>query len=119
MFSLQEHCHDQAEVLLTFVGPPNLLQRCDWGRVGMLVSSGNIGNRGMSKDPTMSRHCGGGSSWIFHGGHGGHDAVMVWVQQRMPTLEDLSGRTESQRHFALLQHVTMAVHRCQGWMDQL
>jgi hypothetical protein len=28
MFSLQEHYHGQAEVLLTFVGPPNLLQRC-------------------------------------------------------------------------------------------
>ena len=81
MFSLQENYHDQAEVLLTFVGPPNLLQVP--GGEGMSVSSGNIGNR----------CC--GSSWI------------------------LSGRTESQRQFALLQHVTTAVHRCQGWMDQL
>ena len=33
MFSLQENYHDQAEVLLTFVGPPNLLQRCQGARV--------------------------------------------------------------------------------------
>lgn len=66
-FSLQEHYHDQAEVLLTFVGSPNLLQRCQGARVcryplGTLEIAACL----LRIYIKMSRHCGGGSSWIFY-----------------------------------------------------